>query len=167
MEMTFGGTPVTLQGQVKEKGDEAPDFKAINTELELVSLSDFEDSDFIVLTTVPSIDTGTCDYMTKRFNKDLAEMEDVTVITISNDLPFAQKRWCANEGMENIHIFSDHRDLDFAEKYGTLMKEVRLQARTVFVLDKSRAIIYAEYVQEASEHPDYEAVKEILERKRQ
>ena len=101
-----------------------------------------------------------CDFQTKQFNQRLNDLEGVRVITISNDLPFAHRRWCASEGLEHITTLSDHRDLDFAMKYGTHIKELRLQARSAFVLDTNRTITYAEYLDEMSNHPDYESLIE-------
>jgi len=158
MGFTFGGTPVTLKGKQKKVGDKAENFRAIAPDMSVKTLDDF-DEETIVISAVPSIDTSVCSYQTLKFNQALEAMEDVAVITISNDLPFAQKRWCEKEeGMEDIHILSDHKDLDFAQKYGTLMEEFRLQARTVFILDADRTITYVERVGEGSDHPDYDAV---------
>ncbi|MGM0436280.1 MAG: thiol peroxidase [Bacillota bacterium] len=162
MPVTFGGQPVTLKGDTKNVGDTAPEFKALDRDLKERTLSDFEGDKYTVISVVPSIDTSVCDFQTKHFNKTLNEIEGVKVITVSNDLPFAQKRWCANEGLENIITLSDHKDLDFALKYGTLMVEMRLQARAVFVLDSDRKIIHTEYVSEATNHPDYDAVVDLL-----
>jgi len=166
MSVTFGGNKVTLEGNKVSLGDKAPDFEALDTSLTPVKLSDF-DSEFIVISVVPSLDTGVCDFQTKRFNKLVTDFDDVTLITISNDLPFAQKRWCGSEGLDNIVTLSDHKDLDFAKKYGTLMKENRLLARSLFVLDKDREIVYKEFAPEASEHLNYEkfvAELEVLRR---
>lgn len=161
MPKTFKDSPITVSGETKQVGETAPDFQAINRDLSVVSLSDFED-DVIVISVVPSIDTSVCDFQTKQFNQRLNDLKGVRVITISNDLPFAQKRWCASEGLESITTLSDHRDLDFAKKYGTLIEELRLQARSVFVLDKDRKITYVEYLDEMSGHPDYEqAIKHV------
>ena len=166
MDVTFKGIKVTLEGNTISLGDNAPDFEALDIGLTPVKLSDF-DSKFIVISVVPSLDTGVCDFQTKRFNELVTDFDDVTLITISNDLPFAQKRWCGSEGLENIITLSDHKDLDFAKKYGTLMKEHRLLARSLFVLDNNREVVYKEFAPEASEHLNYEkflAELEVLRR---
>ncbi len=161
MPKTFKDSPITVSGETKQVGEKAPDFQAISRDLSKASLSDFDD-DVIVISAVPSIDTSVCDFQTKQFNQRLNDLKGVRVITVSNDLPFAQKRWCASEGLESITTLSDHRDLDFAKKYGTLIEELRLQARSVFVLDKDRTITYVEYLDEMSGHPDYEqAIKHV------
>ncbi len=159
---TFAGTPVTIKGKTKQKGDEAPTFTVLDRDFQKRRLEDF-DNEYIVISVVPSIDTSVCDYQTKAFNSKLESFDNVTVLTISNDLPFAQKRWCANEGMESIVTLSDYKDLDFAMKYGTLIDEYRLQARSVFVLDRERRIIHLEYVDEVGDHPDYDKVVQLLE----
>jgi len=152
---TFKGKPITLLGDTKKVGDIAPDFKALNTKNEFKSLSDFKNK-YIVLNVVPSLDTTVCDVQARTVNSELAEREDVLVITISNDLPTAQARWCGNAGLNNVITLSDHIDLDFAHKYGTLIKELRLQARSVFVLNEQREILYLEYVDEMSQHLNFD-----------
>ncbi len=161
MAVTFAGNAVTLKGKTREVGEQAPDFTAIDRNLKERSLSSFE-ADYYVLSVVPSIDTGVCDYQTKKFNQTLDGLDGVKVLTISNDLPFAQKRWCASEGLEDIITLSDHRDLNFALRYGTLIEEHRLQARAVFVLDADWRILHVEYVSEVTDHPDYDAVVKLL-----
>ncbi len=163
MKVTFAGNIVTLSGDQKKIGDIAPDFTALDRELQERSLSQFKDG-YIVISVVPSVDTGVCDFQTKKFNQIVQDMENVKVLTISNDLPFAQKRWCANAGMEDVITLSDHRDLDFAHKYGVLINEHRLLARSVFVLDPNREIIHLEYVSEVTDHPNYEKVIDLLSR---
>ncbi len=148
---TFKGKPITLLGDTKKIGDLAPDFHALNTKSEVKNLSDYK-SKYIVISVVPSLDTTVCDRQTRTVNSELTERDDVIVLTISNDLPFAQARWCGNSGLDNVITLSDYLDLDFATKYGTNIKELRLQARSVFVLDEQRRIIYLEYVDEMSQH---------------
>lgn len=152
---TFKGKPITLLGETKKVGDIAPDFKALTTKSEVKHLTDYK-SRYIILNVVPSLDTTVCDMQARTVNNELAEREDVLVITISNDLPTAQSRWCGNSGLPNVITLSDHLDLDFANKYGTNIKELRLQARSVFVLDESRKIIYNEYVDEMSSHLNFD-----------
>lgn len=158
---TFKNNPITVLGTVKKVGDIAPDFKALSQDLEDKKLSDFK-SKYIVLNVVPSLDTSVCSMQTRRVNSDLVSRDDVLVITISNDLPFAQSRWCGNAGLDNVITLSDHRELDFANKYGTNIKELRLQARSVFVLDENRKILYIEYLDEMSEHLDYDKLIDFV-----
>lgn len=152
---TFKGKPVTLLGDTKQVGDLAPNFHALNNKNESVNLSDYK-SKYIILNVVPSIDTTVCDMQTRTVNKELTEREDVVVLTISNDLPFAQARWCGNSGLSNVITLSDHVDLDFANKFGVNIKELRLLARSIFVLDKNRKIVYVEYVEEMTNHLNYD-----------
>lgn len=157
--VTFKQNPVTLVGNEVKVGAQAPDFTVLANDLSEVSLSDSKGS-VRIISVVPSIDTGICDAQTRRFNEEAAKIDNVKVLTISNDLPFAQKRWCAANGLENVQVLSDHRDLSFGEAYGTLMKELRLLARAVFVVDSSDKITYTEYVSEGTTHPNYEAAIE-------
>ncbi|MDD3067976.1 MAG: thiol peroxidase [Acholeplasmataceae bacterium] len=158
---TFKQNPITVLGDVKKVGDIAPNFKALSQGLEEMSLSDYK-TKYIVLNVVPSLDTSVCSMQTRRVNQDLVSREDVTVLTISNDLPFAQSRWCGNAGLDNVITLSDHRELDFANKYGTNIKELRLQARSVFVLDEKRKILYLEYLDEMTEHLNYDKLTEFV-----
>lgn len=160
--VTFKGNPMTLRGEELKVGDQAPDFTALNTSLEQVSLSDFEGKRKLI-SVIPSIDTGVCSTQTKTFNERASGVENVEVLTISNDLPFAQKRWTADEGLENAVTLSDHRDLSFGENYGVVMEELRLLARSVFILDEDNKVVYVEYVPEGTDHPDYDKAIEALE----
>ena len=160
--VTFKGNPMTLRGEELKVGDQAPDFTALNTSLEQVSLSDFEGKRKLI-SVIPSIDTGVCSTQTKTFNERAAGVENVEVLTISNDLPFAQKRWTADEGLENAVTLSDHRDLSFGENYGVVMEELRLLSRSVFILDEDNKVVYVEYVPEGTDHPDYDKAIEALE----
>ena len=162
MTVTFAGQEVTLKGNGVKLGEIAPNFTVIGNDFKHVSLSDFKE-DYIVLSVVPSLDTRVCDYQTKWFNEQTKKFKKVKVLTISNDLPFAQKRWCANEGLSHVITLSDHKDLAFALKYGTLIEAFRLQARAVFVLDSERRVIYKEIVPNVSDHPSYEEVLQLLE----
>ena len=125
---TFKNNPITVLGTVKKVGDIAPDFKALSQDLEDKKLSDYK-SKYIVLNVVPSLDTSVCSMQTRRVNSDLVSRDDVLVITISNDLPFAQSRWCGNAGLDNVITLSDHRELDFANKYGTNIKELKITSK--------------------------------------
>ncbi|MFH0767927.1 MAG: thiol peroxidase [Bacillota bacterium] len=152
---TFKGKPITLFGEEKHIGDQAPNFKVLNNNNEERRLSDYK-ARYVILNVVPSLDTSVCDRQARTVNIELSERKDVTILTISNDLPFAQARWCGNSGLENVITLSDYLDLDFAKKYGTNIKELRLQARSVFVLDEHRKIVYLEYVEEMSQHLNFD-----------
>lgn len=160
---TFGGNRITVLGKEQKVGDLAPNFKALNQSLEEKELKDFKEK-YIVLNVVPSLDTSVCDLQSRTVNKDLADRDDVLVITISNDLPFAQRRWCGNAGLDNIITLSDHKDLDFANKYGVNIKEHRLLARSVFVLDEKRKIVYLEYLDEMTHHLNYDKLIKFVEK---
>lgn len=117
----------------------------------------------MLISVVPSLDTGVCDAQTRRFNEEAASFgDDVVVLTISMDLPFAQKRWCGANGIENVITLSDHRDASFGEAYGVLMKELRLLARSIFVINEAGEVTYTEYVPEGTNHPDYDRALEAL-----
>ncbi|GAA3724210.1 thiol peroxidase [Salinicoccus jeotgali] len=161
VNVTFKGNPMTLRGEQVKVGDQAPDFTVLNTDLEQVSLNDFKGKKKLI-SVIPSIDTGVCSTQTKTFNEQATSVDNAAVITISNDLPFAQKRWTADEGLENAVTLSDHRDLSFGENYGVVMEELRLLARSVFVLDENDKIQYVEYVPEGTDHPDYDKAIEAL-----
>ncbi|WP_088808869.1 MULTISPECIES: thiol peroxidase [unclassified Listeria] len=153
--VTFKGNPVTLLGSEQKVGALAPDFTVLNRDLEPVTLHDF-DGKVRIISVIPSIDTSVCSQQTRRFNEEASGLENTVVLTISVDLPFAQKKWCASSGLEDVITLSDHRDLSFGEAYGVVMKELRLLARAVFVVDASGKIVYAEYVPEGTNHPNYE-----------
>lgn len=156
------GVPVTLVGEELKVGDKAPDFKVINTDLETVSFSSFRGK-ICVISSVPSLDTPVCDLETRRFNEEAGRFsEDIVFLTISMDLPFAQKRWCGSAGVERVITLSDHRDASFGTAYGVLMKETRLLARAVFVVDKDSIIRYIQLVGEIAREPDYAPVLEIV-----
>lgn len=152
---TFGGKQITLLGETKKVGDLAPDFKVVNNKFETKHLSDYK-TKYVVLNVVPSLDTTVCDRQARTVNKELSERDDLVVLTISNDLPFTQEKWCGSSGLENVITLSDYQDLDFANKYGTNIKELRLQARSVFVLDAKRKIVYLEYLDEMSQHLNFD-----------
>ncbi|MFB6467689.1 thiol peroxidase [Cytobacillus sp. Hz8] len=157
--VTFNGNPVTLLGNEVKVGDKAPNFKVLAPDLSEVTL-DGTKGNVRLISVVPSIDTGVCDAQTRRFNEEASSLPNVKILTISVDLPFAQKRWCAAAGIENVQTLSDHRDLSFGEAYGVAMQELRLLARAVFVVDSNDVVTYAEYVSEATNHPNYEAAIE-------
>ncbi|PGZ56171.1 lipid hydroperoxide peroxidase [Bacillus anthracis] len=157
--VTFKGNPMTLVGTEVKVGDQAPNFQVLANDLSPVSLETYK-GEVKLISVVPSIDTGVCDAQTRRFNQDAAGIENAKVLTISVDLPFAQKRWCAANGLENVVTLSDYRDLSFGEAYGLVMKELRLLARAVFVVDSNDKVVYVEYVSEGTSHPNYEAALE-------
>lgn len=157
-EITFKNNPVTLSGQQVNEGDVAPNFTVLDNDLNQKSLDDYANKKKLI-SVVPSIDTGVCDQQTRKFNEE-ASQENGVVLTISADLPFAQKRWCASNGLENVITLSDHKDLSFGEHYGVVMKEMRLLARSVFVLDENNHVVYKELVQEGTDFPNFEAALE-------
>ena len=157
-EITFKNDPITLSGQQVKEGDIAPDFTVLDNSLNQITLEDYKGKKKLI-SVVPSIDTGVCDQQTRKFNEE-ASQEDGVVLTISVDLPFAQKRWCASNGLENVVTLSDHRDLSFGENFGVVMEELRLLARSVFVLDESNKIVYNEIVSEGTNFPDFDAALE-------
>ncbi|PGL69131.1 thiol peroxidase [Bacillus sp. AFS055030] len=159
--VTFKNNPVTLIGQEVKVGDKAPSFTVLANDLSPVTL-EASAGKVRLISAVPSVDTGICDAQTRRFNEELSNVENVEVLTISMDLPFAQKRWCAASGLENVHTYSDHRDASFGEAFGVLMQELRLLARAVFVVDSNDVVTYVEYVAEGTTHPNYEAAIEAV-----
>ena len=165
--VTFKGQPLTVLGDPVQVGEKAPDFTVIDTDLVERHLRDFAGK-VKLIASVPSLDTGICDAETRRWNEEAANLgEDVVILTISADLPFAQKRWCGAAGVDRVITLSDHRDMSFALAYGTYVKELRLEQRAVFIVDKDDIIRYVEYVPEIAQHPNYEAalaaLKEILQ----
>ncbi len=158
----FSGKPVTLLGKIAKVNAHAKDFTGINTDLKPVMLSQFKDK-IRVITSFPSVDTEVCAMQTRRFNSEASKLPNVHIITVSNDLPFALKRFCAAEGIDNITTLSDHKDVDFGIKYGFLIEEFRLLARGVVIIDKQNIIRYVEYVPDITQEPDYEKAIEALE----
>ena len=156
--VTMKGNPITLMGTEPQVGDKAPDFVAIDNDLNPVSFDSFRGK-VCIISSVPSLDTPVCDMETRRFNDEAGRLgEDVEILTISMDLPFAQKRWCGAAGVEAVQTLSDHRDAAFGQAYGVLIKGLRLLARAVFVVDKEGTIRYIELVKEIASEPDYDAV---------
>jgi thiol peroxidase len=155
--VTMKGTPLTLVGNDVKVGQAAPDFEVLANDLSPVRLSSFRGK-VCILSSVPSLDTSVCDTMTRRFNEEAGKLgEGVVVLTISMDLPFAQKRWCGAAGVEHVQTLSDHREASFGQAFGVLIKELRLLARAVFVLDKEGILRYSEVVRELTDEPDYDA----------
>lgn len=157
--ITMGQNPVTLLGTEVKVGDTAPNFTVLSNDMKEVSLDDYKGK-VKLIAAVPSVDTGVCSEETLRFNKEADSLPNTQILTISMDLPFAQKRWCAANGVKNLDTLSDHRDASFGENYGALIKENRLLARAIFVVDANDKVVYVEYVSEATNHPDYEKALE-------
>jgi len=156
--ITMKGNPLTLLGKELKVGDPAPDFEVLDNDLTPVRLSSFKGK-VCVVSAVPSLDTPVCDMETRRFNEEAGTLgSDVRILTISMDLPFAQKRWCGAAGVDKVITLSDHRDASFGTTYGVLIKELRLLGRAVFVLDREGTIRYIQIVKEVTDEPDYDAV---------
>nr|MBN2276184.1 thiol peroxidase [candidate division Zixibacteria bacterium] len=158
------GNPVTLVGNEVRVGDMAPEATVLDEGLKPVKLSSFHGK-VVVLVTVPSLDTPVCDTETRRFNKEAAGFgKDAAVVTVSMDLPFAQKRWCGAAGIDSVKVYSDYREASLGNAYGVLIKELRLLARTVFVIDRTGKVTYVQYVKETASEPDYAAVIEAVKK---
>jgi thiol peroxidase len=162
--MTWRGNPLTLLGKELHPGEPAPDFEVLDNNLQSVRLSNYRGK-VCVISSVPSLDTPTCDMETRRFNDEAGKLSaDVVILTISMDLPFAQKRWCGAAGVDQVITLSDHRQADFGTAYGMLIKGLRLLARAVFVVDQSSIIRHIQYVKEIAEEPDYDAVIQAVKK---
>ncbi|PZD95954.1 thiol peroxidase [Paenibacillus sambharensis] len=163
---TLKGNPITLVGPELKKGDKAPDFELNKSLTETVTLKDYAGK-VKLISVVPSIDTGVCDAQTRRFNEAAAALGDnIAVLTVSVDLPFAQSRWCGAAGVDKVVMLSDYKTNSFGEAYGVLIKELRLDMRSIFVLDADNNVQYVEYLSEMTEHPNYdqaiEAAKQLV-----
>ena len=155
--VTMKGNPLTLTGSEVKVGQPAPDFEVVANDMSVVKFSSYRGK-ICIICSVPSLDTSVCDIETRRFNEEAGKLgSDVVVLTISMDLPFAQKRWCGAAGVKNVQTLSDYREASFGEAYGVLIKELRLLARAVFVVDKKGTIRYIQIVKEVASEPDYEA----------
>ncbi|HOZ49840.1 MAG TPA: thiol peroxidase [Candidatus Hydrogenedentes bacterium] len=160
--VTFQGNPLTVLGDPLEVGDAAPDFELLSNALEPVCLADSAGK-VRLISVVPSLDTPVCDTQTRKFNEKIAACGDNVVgLTVSADLPFAQARWCGAAGIDRVQTLSDHRTMAFGDAYGTHIKELRLEARAVFVVDAEGIIRYVQYVPEITTEPDYEAALAAL-----
>jgi thiol peroxidase len=153
---TLKGNPLTLIGPELKTGDNAPDFNLVDKGLKPVTLKD-TGNHVRIFSVVPSLDTPVCDAQTKKFNEAAAQLPDVDIFTVSMDLPFAQTRWCGAFGVERVKMLSDHREGSFGANYGTLIKELRIESRAIFVVDQKNRIRHAEYVKEVADFPNYEA----------
>lgn len=160
--ITFGGKPMTLLGNPVSIGETAPNFTVLANDLSQKSLTDYQGK-ALVLSVVPSLDTGVCDLQTRFFNEDASALGDsVRILTLSCDLPFAQKRWCGQAGVTRVETLSDHYDLSFGMAYGLVIKELRLLTRAIVVIDKKGVVTYQEIVPEVSHAVDFDAALEAI-----
>src|SRR6202050_2041963 len=150
------GDPKTLIGPELKPGDKAPDFSVVDMSLKPVTLAGTGDH-VRIISVVPSLDTPVCDAQTKRFNEEASKLPGVDILTVSMDLPFAQKRWCGAFGVDKVKMLSDHRDGSFGANYGTLISDLRSESRAIFVLDKGNTVRHVEYVKEVADHPNYDS----------
>jgi len=160
--VTEHGNPVTLIGSAPQTGDKAPDFMVLDGSLREIGLKDFAGKTKVISVT-PSLDTPVCDLQATRFNEEAQKLpDDVVVLNISMDLPFAISRFCTIKGIDKVKGFSDHREASFGVSYGVLIKELRLLARSIFIIDKDDRIKYIEIVPEITHHPDYDKATEVV-----
>jgi thiol peroxidase len=160
--ITFKGDPLTLVGNEVQLGRPAPEFTAAANDLSPYTLSD-DKGKVIVIASVPSLDTGVCDKETRKFNELAASLGDnVQIVTISMDLPFAQSRWCGAAGVDQVKTVSDYKGVDFGNKYGLLIKELHLLARAIIVVDQQGVVQYYQLVGEVTDEPDYDAVVDAV-----
>jgi thiol peroxidase len=165
--VTIKGNPLTIIGNELRVGDRAPEFSVLDADLKEVHLSDFKGKIKLISVT-PSLDTPVCDMQARRFNQEAAKLpEDVVVLNISMDLPFAISRFCTTAGIDRVKAYSDHRDASFGNSFGVLIKELRLLARSIFIIDRNDTIRYIEIVPDLTEQPDYdkalEKVRELIQ----
>jgi thiol peroxidase len=159
--VTLRGNPLTLIGPELKVGDPAPDFECVDLTMKPVTLAG-TGNNVRIFSVVPSLDTPVCDAQTKRFNDAAGKLTAADIYTISVDLPFGQKRYCNTFGIDNLKMLSDHRNVSFGSNYGTLIKELRIETRAIFVLDRNNVIRYVEYLKEVGEHPNYERALEAV-----
>lgn len=162
--VTFKGNPMTLAGEAVQVGQAAPDFKLhfFKDGLKTLSLADLKGKPTL-LSVVPSLDTPVCAMQTKKFNESIAKLGDsINAVTVSLDLPFAQARFCGAENITNMRVGSDYQDRTFGQKYGTLIEELKIMSRAIFVLDASGKVTYVEYVPEVASEPNYDAALSAL-----
>lgn len=154
--VTLKGNPLTLVGPQLKVGDPAPDFECVDVNLQPVRLADTGRS-VRIFSVVPSLDTPVCDAQTKRFNDEAAKLPGLEVYAVSMDLPFAQRRWCGAFGVDRVKMLSDHRLASFGQNWGTLIKELRIEARAIFVVDQDNVLRHVQYVKEVTDFPDYDS----------
>lgn len=160
MTITFQGSPITLEGTRVKVGDKAPNFKAVGTDLNEFNFNETKGKRIIL--SVPSVDTPVCDIELNRFNKEASSLKDVNLYAVSLDLPFAQGRWCGATNVDNLKVVSDYKFHDFAKAYGLYIKELGLLSRAVFVIDENDTVIYADYLQEITNEPNYEEILNVV-----
>jgi thiol peroxidase len=153
---TLKGNPLTLIGPQLKPGDSAPDFNVVDQALKPVTLKD-TGRNVRIFSVVPSLDTPVCDAQTRKFNIAAADLPGVDIITVSVDLPFAQTRWCGAFGVDKVKMLSDYKDVSFGANYGTLIKELRIESRAIFVVNRENQIRYVEYVKEVADSPNFDA----------
>lgn len=162
--ITLGGNPINTNGALPTIGTMAPDFKLIANDLSTVTLADFAGTT-LVLNIFPSVDTGTCATSVRKFNEKAGDLTNTKVLCISRDLPFAQKRFCGAEGLDNVINLSDFKDGSFGKDYGLEMTDGALSglhSRVVLIIDANQKIIYSEQVPEIADEPNYEAALNAL-----
>ena len=161
MKVTFQGNPLTLKGTQVKVGDMAPDFTVVDNDLNPLKLSDTRGKR--VFLTVPSLDTPVCDMEVRKFNQEATKLdENVTIYTVSMDLPFAQGRWCGGAGIDRVKTVSDYKDREFGNNYGVYINELGLLSRAVFVVDENNKVLYVEYLEEITNEPNYEKALEAI-----
>src|SRR6202171_590659 len=153
---TMRGNPLTLLGPEVKPREKAPDLDGVNDSLKPVNLAATSGA-VRIFSVIPSLDTPVCDAQTRRFNEEAAQLPGVDIYTVSMDLPFAQKRWCGAFGVDRVKMLSDHKEGSFGSQYGTLIKELRIESRAIFVISPENKVTYAEYVKEVGDHPNYDA----------
>jgi thiol peroxidase len=162
--ITMKGNPLTLVGNEVKVGEKAPDFMVLDNDLTPVQFSSYRGK-VCILSSVPSLDTPVCDTETRKFNEEATRLgTDILILTISMDLPFAQKRWCAAAGVDKVKTLSDHRDASFGTSFGVLIKDLRLLARAVFLVDRQGTLQYIQFVKELTKEPDYDAILSALKK---
>ncbi len=154
--VTLRGNPMTLAGAEVKVGDKAPNFTLTGNDMKPVTLADTTGK-VRIIASVPSLDTPVCDTETRRFNEEAAKLDGVEILTVSVDLPMAQKRWCGAAGADKVRTLSDYRDRNFGNAYGVLIQEILLEARAIFVVDKNDTVCYVEYVKEVSDQVNFDA----------
>lgn len=162
--ITLGGNPIHTSGELPQIGSKARDFSLVKTDLSVANLSDFAGKK-LVLNIFPSVDTGTCAQSVRTFNESASKLENTTVLCISRDLPFAQKRFCGAEGLENVVNLSDFKTGEFGKNYGLEITDgplAGLHSRAVIVLDENGSVLHAEQVSEIADEPNYEAALAVL-----
>lgn len=162
VKVNFKNNPVTLVGNEVKVGDTAPDFTAIDKSMQSVTFS--SNKGVKILLTVPSLDTPVCDLETRTFNEKAAELNNVTIYTVSMDLPFAQSRWCGAHGIKNVITLSDYKDRIVGKNYGTYIEELGLLTRAAFVVDSNNKVVYVDYLKEVADYPNYDEILEAAKK---